>query len=169
MKTTVTELPDSRVEVEVEVPADDVERGLQRAARSAGARDAHARLPQGQGAAVAGDPAGRLRRRAARRRSATRCPSGTSGRCSTPGSARSATPSIEIVSTPEAEGEPLEFKFEVGVRPKAKLGEYKGLEVGRAEAEVPEEIVDREVERIREGFARLEPVERAGRRGRRRC
>ena len=34
MKTTVTELPDSRVRVEVEVPPEDVERGVeQRAAR----------------------------------------------------------------------------------------------------------------------------------------
>lgn len=70
-------------------------------------------------------------------------------------------PSIEIVSAPEAEGEPLEFKFEIGVRPPAKLGEYKGLEVGKAEAEPTDEIVDREVERIREGFTKLEPVERA--------
>ena len=51
------------------------------------------------------------------------------------------------------------------MRPKAKLGEYKGLEVGRAEAEPTEEIVDREIERIREGFARLEPVERAAAEG----
>jgi trigger factor len=70
-------------------------------------------------------------------------------------------PNIEIVSAPEAEGEPLEFKFEIGVRPPAKLGEYKGLEVGKAEAESTDEIVDREVERIREGFTKLEPVERA--------
>jgi len=70
-------------------------------------------------------------------------------------------PNIEIVSAPEAEGEPLEFKFEIGVRPPAKLGEYKGLAVGKAEAEPTDEIVDREVERIREGFAKLEPVERA--------
>jgi len=70
-------------------------------------------------------------------------------------------PSIEIVSAPETEGEPLEFKFEIGVRPPAKLGEYKGLEVGKAEAEPTDEIVDREIERIREGFAKLEPVERA--------
>ena len=69
-------------------------------------------------------------------------------------------PSIEMVSTPDSEGEPLAFKFEVGVRPPAKLGEYKGLEVGRAENEVPDDIVDREIERVREGFARLEPVER---------
>ena len=46
------------------------------------------------------------------------------------------------------------------MRPKAELGEYKGLEVGKAENEVPDEVVDTEVERIREGFARLEPVER---------
>jgi trigger factor len=70
-------------------------------------------------------------------------------------------PKIEIVSAPEGEDEPLELKFEIGVRPAAKLGEYKGLEVGKAEAEPTEEIVDREVERIREGFAKLEPVERA--------
>jgi trigger factor len=70
-------------------------------------------------------------------------------------------PGIEIVSAPQAEGEPLGFKFEIGVRPKAKLGDYKGLEVGRPEAEAPGEIVDREIERMRQGFARLEPVERA--------
>jgi trigger factor len=45
------------------------------------------------------------------------------------------------------------------------LGEYKGLEVGRAEAEPADEIVDREVERIRAGFSRLEPVERAAAEG----
>jgi trigger factor len=69
-------------------------------------------------------------------------------------------PSIEMVSTPDDEGEPLEFKFEVGVRPPAKLGEYRGLEVGRREDEVPDDVVEREIERVREGFARLEPVER---------
>jgi trigger factor len=70
-------------------------------------------------------------------------------------------PKVEVVSTPEGEGEPLAFKFEIGVRPKAELGEYKGLEVGRAEAEPPAEMVDREIERLREGFAKLEPVDRA--------
>src|SRR5262249_27607723 len=74
-------------------------------------------------------------------------------------------PSIEILTTPEAEGEPLEFKFEVGVRPAAELGGYRGLEVGRAEEEVPEEIVGRGLERVREGFARLEPVQRAAAEG----
>jgi trigger factor len=74
-------------------------------------------------------------------------------------------PSIEMVSTPEDEGQPLEFKFQVGVRPAARLGDYKGLEVGKAEQEVPDEVVDTEVERVREGFARLEQVERAAAEG----
>ena len=37
-----------------------------------------------------------------------------------------------------AEGEPLGFSIEIGVRPEAKLGEYKGLEVGRREPQVDE-------------------------------
>jgi len=74
-------------------------------------------------------------------------------------------PNIEIVSAPQAEGEALEFKFEIGVRPKAELGEYKGLEVGKAEAEPTDEIVDREIERIQQGFTKLEPVERAAAEG----
>ena len=56
------------------------------------------------------------------------------------------------------------FTIEVGVRPPAKLGDYKGLEVGRREPEVAEEDVDAEVERLRESLASLETVERAGRR-----
>jgi trigger factor len=74
-------------------------------------------------------------------------------------------PRIEIVSAPEAEDEALEFKFEIGVRPKATLGQYKGLEVGKAESEPDEEIVDREIARIRESFTKLEPVERAAAEG----
>ena len=51
------------------------------------------------------------------------------------------------------------------MRPKAELGDYKGLEVGREDKEVDEEVIDTEVDRIREGFARLEPVERASKEG----
>jgi len=58
---------------------------------------------------------------------------------------------IDMVSTPEVEGEPLTFKFEVGVRRTAELGEYKGLEVGR-EGKSRRVGDDTEVERIREGF-----------------
>jgi trigger factor len=62
-------------------------------------------------------------------------------------------------------GEPLSFAIEVAVRPRAELGSYEGLEVGRPEPEVPDEAVDAELERLREGFASLKPVEREAREG----
>jgi trigger factor len=62
---------------------------------------------------------------------------------------------------PPAEGDALEFTIEVGVRPVAELGDYRGIEVGRAEPEVPPEAIDAEIERMREGLAALDPVERA--------
>src|SRR4029079_18035093 len=51
--------------------------------------------------------------------------------------------------------------IEVGVTPKAKLGDYKGLEVGRREPEVPDEAIDQEIERLREPLARVDSVDRA--------
>ncbi len=69
-------------------------------------------------------------------------------------------PKLDMPDAP-AEGEPLEFTIEVGVRPQAKLGEYKGLEIGKAEPEVPPEEIDKEIERMRESFASLNPVDRA--------
>jgi len=69
-------------------------------------------------------------------------------------------PKLDVGDLP-AEGEDLAFSIEMGVRPKAALGDYKGLEVGKVEVEVEDETIDAEVERIREGFGSLAPVERA--------
>ena len=107
---------------------------------------------KGKVPAADGHPARRARGRASSRRCATRCRSGTSARCSSRGQRRSATRSSTSPSSPAA-GEQLTFSIEVGVRPKAKLGDYKGLEVGRAEPEVPDEAIEAELERLREGFA----------------
>jgi trigger factor len=160
MQPTVSELPGSRARVEVEVPAADVERAVNRAARAL-AREM--RMP---GFRKGKAPPSLVIQRlgfAAVLEEAIRegLPEWYERALLGSGIAPVGDPSIEIVSTPEAEGEPLSLKFEIGVRPKATLGEYKGLEVGRAEPEAPDEIVDREVERIREGFAKLEQVERA--------
>jgi trigger factor len=73
-------------------------------------------------------------------------------------------PQLKLEDLPE-EGQPLSFSIEVGVRPKAKLGDYTGLEVGKAEPEVPPEAVQEELDRLREGFASLQPVERAAQDG----
>jgi|SRR6476620_2552110 len=159
MQTTLKELPNSRVEVAVEVPAADVEKATSRAAR---AMAKEMRMP--------GFRAGKAPPSLVIQRLGFGPVLQEAIRDSLPewyelalfdaGVSPIGDPSIEMVSTPEGEGEGLNFKFEVGVRPEAKLGEYKGIEVGKEEQEVPDEIVDTEVERIREGFARLEPVER---------
>lgn len=159
METTVSELPGSRVSVAAEVAAADVERAVNRAA---GGLAREMRMPgfrkgkappslaiQRVGFAAVLDEAIR-----------EGLPEWYERALLASGIAPVGDPSIEIVSRPESPGEPLSFKFEIGVRPQAELGEYRGLEVGRAEPEAPEEMVEREIERIREGFAKLEPVER---------
>jgi trigger factor len=159
MQTTLTELPDSRARVEVEVPAADVDRASSRAARAL-AREMRlpgfrkGKAPPSLVIQRVGFPA--VLEEAIREA----LPEWYERALLDSGISPIGDPSIEMVSTPEAEGEPLEFKFEVGVRPEAQLGEYKGLEVGRKETEVPDDVVDTEVERLRQGFARLEPVER---------
>jgi trigger factor len=68
-------------------------------------------------------------------------------------------PDVNLESVPD-QGDPLAFTIEVGVRPKAKLGDYKGVEVGRREPEISNDEVDSELERMREAGASLETVER---------
>jgi trigger factor len=159
MQTNVTELPDSRVRVEVEVPSEEVQKGVNRAARGL-AREM--RLP---GFRKGKAPPSLVIQRlgfGAVLEEAIRdsLPEWYERALLGSGISPIGDPSVEMVSTPEDEGDTLEFKFEIGVRPRAELGDYKGLEVGKAEPEVPDDIVEREVERIRESFARLDPVER---------
>jgi trigger factor len=159
MDTSVTELPGSRARVEVEVSSEDVEKGVNRAARTL-AREM--RLPGfRKGKAPPSLVIQRLGFGAVLEQAIRdSLPEWYERALLGSGISPVGDPSVEVVSTPEAEGEPLAFKFEIGVRPQAELGDYRGLEVGRAEPEVPDDIVEREVERIRESFARLEPVER---------
>ena len=164
METTLKELPNSRVEVEVEVAAADVEKATSRAAR---AMAKEMRMP---GFRAGKAPTSLVIQRLGfgpvlQEAIREALPEWYELALFDSGVSPIGDPNIDMVSMPENEGEPLKFKFEVGVRPAAKLGDYKGLEVGKEEKEVPDEIVDTEVERIREGFARLEPVERAGAEG----
>ena len=159
MKTSVTELPDSRVRVDVDVSPGDVERGMGRAARGL-ARDL--RVP---GFRKGKAPPSLIIQRVGREavlQQAMRdsLPEWYERALLSSGINPVGDPSIDVTSLPQAEGESLSFKFEVGVRPEAKLGDYKGLEVGRPEPDVPDDIVEAELEQLREGFARLEPRQR---------
>jgi trigger factor len=159
MQTSVTELADSRVRVEVAVDPKDVDRAASRAARAMAKEMRMPGFRKGKAPpslVIQRIGFGPVLEEAIREA----LPEWYEAALLDSGISPIGDPSIEMVATPEGEGEALEFKFEVGVRPPAKLGEYKGLEVGRDEKEVDEEIVDTEIDRIREGFARLEPVER---------
>ena len=160
MKTAVTELPDSRARVEVEVPAELVGRSTQRAARGLAREMKMPGFRKGKAPpslVIQRLGFGTVLQEAIRES----LPEWYEQGLLRSGVSPVGDPDIEIVSAPQAEGEALEFKFEIGVRPKAELGEYKGLEVGKAETEPTDEIVDREIERIQQGFTKLEPVERA--------
>lgn len=67
-------------------------------------------------------------------------------------------PDVDFEGPPEA-GD-LTFTATVRTRPKAKLGTYKGVEVGKEEAVVEEGAVQAELDRLLEQAARLQPTER---------
>ena len=159
MKTTVKELPNSRVQVDAEVDAADVQRGIARAARGFAKEMRMPGFRKGKAPAslvIQRVGFGPVLEEAIR----DSLPEWYERALLDSAISPVGNPDVEIVTAPEGEGEPLTFKFEVGVRPKAKLGEYKGLEIGKAEPEVPADIVDREIERMQQSFAKLEPVER---------
>lgn len=72
---------------------------------------------------------------------------------------------LDIVSQPEIDvtqiekGKPFIFTAEVAVKPEVTLGEYKGIEVAKADVDVTDEEVDAEIEKEREAQSRMIPVE----------
>jgi len=158
VSTTVTELPESRVRVQAEVPAEEVEK-----------RVAHAARALGRSMRVPGFRAGKAPAPVVIKRIGRDAVLDEAVRDSIGGWYSAAIDAAAIVPVGEpaldmgelpAYGEPLSFAIEIGVRPQATLGEYKGLEVGKREPEASDEAVEAEVERVRERSGRLETVER---------
>jgi trigger factor len=161
--TTVTELPESRVRVQAEVPADEVERQLQQAARKLGSQ---LRIPGFRKGKV---PPPVVIRRLGREYvldEALRTALGTwyVDAIDESGIVPIGEPDLDVGDLP-AQGEPLQFSIEIGVRPEARLGEYKGLEVGRREPEVEDAKIDETLEAMRDRMATLDTVERAAGKG----
>ncbi len=163
VKTNVTELPESRVRVEAEVPSEEVERRLQQAARSLGRE---LRIPGFRKGKVPPPVVIRRLGRDAVLDEALRSSLGNwyVDAIDASGIAPVGEPNLDVGDLPE-QGQPLSFSIEIGVRPRAELGEYKGLEVGRREPAVDEAAIDAEVERLRERFATLDNVDRAAENG----
>ncbi len=158
VQTTVAELPDSRVRVQVRVAPGEIEARVQ---RKAGELGRQLKLPGFRKGKV---PAPLVLQRLGREAvldDAVR--DGLAGwyaeAIRESGIVPVGDPKIDLGELP-AQGEELEFAVEIGVLPVAELGEYSGLEVGRREAALDEELVEHEVQAMRERLARLETAER---------
>jgi len=163
LTTRVTELPESRVRVEAEVPADEVERSLTRAAQQLARQT---RVPGFRKGKV---PPQVFIRRVGREHVLDEAVRSSIGgwyadAIDAAGIVPVGEPKLDLGDLPPA-GEPLSFSIEIGVRPAATLGEYLGLEVGRREPQVDEERVAHELEHLRERLAKLEAVERPAQQG----
>src|SRR5688500_14462892 len=159
VNTSVTELPGSRVRVEAQVPPEEVERRIAQAARALGR---NMRVP---GFRAGKAPAPVVIKRVGREAvldEAVRDAIGAwySAAIDAAAIVPVGEPELDMGELP-GQGQPLTFSIEIGVRPEAKLGEYKGLEVGKREPGSSDEEVEAEVERVRERAGRLETVDRA--------
>jgi trigger factor len=157
--TRTTELGDSRVRVEVEVPSDALEREMRSAAAEIGRE---MRVPGFRSGKVPPQVVIQQVGREAVLDEAVRrgLPAWYEEALSDAGITTVGDPKVDLSDLP-AKGSPLAFTIEVGIIPPARLGEYKGIEVGRREPSVDPEEVQTELERLRESLASLQTVERA--------
>jgi len=159
VKTNITELPDSRVRVEVEVPTEALERELNSAASELGRE---MRVPGFRSGKVPAEVVLRQVGREAVLDEAVRrgLPGWYEQALADTGIQTVGDPQVDLSDLPE-KGAPLAFTIEIGVVPPAQLGEYKGIEVGRRGPNVDDQEVQAELERLRESHASLETVDRA--------
>jgi trigger factor len=163
VSTTVTELPESRVRVQAEVAPEEIERRLASAAKQLGRS---LRIPGFRTGKVPPPIVIQRVGRDAVLDEAVR------DNLSTWYTAAIDDAHIVPIGDPEldlgelpGEGQPLTFSIEIGVRPKATLGEYKGLEVPKQEPAIDDEAVTGQLDQLRERTARLETAERAAEKG----
>ncbi|MGH2860486.1 MAG: trigger factor [Solirubrobacteraceae bacterium] len=156
--TTVTDLPESRVRVEAEVAPAEVEHRMQQAARKLGSQ---LKIPGFRTGKV---PPPVVIRRLGREYVLDEAVRDALGAwyvdaIDVAGIAPVGEPEVNVGDLPGA-GLPLAFSIEIGVRPVAELGAYKGVEVERREPAVDDGAIDAEIERLRDRLATLETVEK---------
>jgi len=163
VNTTVTELPESRVNVDVEIAAEEIQKTLENQARKLGRE---MKMP---GFRTGKIPPAVVIQRIGRE---SILDEAVRGRLTDwylkavqdSGIAPVGDPEVDLGDLP-GEGKALTFSFEVGVRPTAKLGTYRGMEVGKREPAADPEAVDAQIDEMRERFARLEVVKRPAENG----
>jgi trigger factor len=163
LTTTVTELPESRVRVQVQVSPGEIESRVEHKARQLGRE---LKLPGFRRGKV---PAPLVIQRVGREAVLEEAVRDTLGSwyadaIETAGIVPVGDPRLDLGDLPP-QGQALEFSIEIGVLPKAELGQYKGLEVGRGEPAVDEQRIEQEIEALRERLAKLQTAERPAERG----
>lgn len=163
LTTTLTELGDSRVRLQVLIAADELEGRLERKARQLGGQ---LKLPGFRKGKV---PAPLVIQRMGREvvlEEAVRdtLSSWYAVAIEEAGIVPVGDPTVDLGDLPP-QGQSLEFSIEIGVLPKAELGQYRELEVGRGEPEADDARIEQEVEGMRERLARLETAERPAQTG----
>jgi trigger factor len=158
VKTTVTELPDSRVRLQVQVPSSELEGRLEHKAHQLGRE---LKLPGFRRGKV---PAPLVIQRIGRETVLEEAVRDTlsswySDAIETAGIVPVGDPQVDLGDLPP-QGEALEFSIEIGVLPKAELGKYEGLEVARREPTIEQEQIQQEIDAVRERLARLQTAER---------
>jgi trigger factor len=153
----VTPLEENKVRLDVAVPEDEVQKGMARAIRQLGRE---VRVP---GFRPGKAPAEVIVQRVGRDAVVQEMLKGSLGGWYSAAVAETGLqpiddPDLDLESVPD-EGD-LTFQATVQVRPTATLGEYTGLDVGRADAEIPEGALEAELNALREKASRLVPVER---------
>jgi trigger factor len=157
VQAQVEELPENRVRLTVQVPSHDVHHAVE-----------HAADDLAQSVKVPGFRKGRVPRqvllqRVGRERLMTEAVESHIGGWFWNAAARSrvrpvAQPEYDF-ELPASDDEDWEFTATVAVQAKPELPDWKQLEVGVAEVEVPEELVQQELDALRATVAELVPVE----------
>lgn len=157
MKTKVEELPESRVRLEVEVPEADVRHALEHAASDMADS---LRIPGfRQGKAPPQIVAARVGRDAIWQEALRSHLDGWFWNAAeTSGIRPVASPEVEV-QDPPAEGGSFRFTATVAVLPKPEVADWTKLEVPAVEPEIPADLIDLELERVRETVAELAPVD----------
>jgi trigger factor len=157
VQTQVEELPQNRVRLKVQVPSHDVHHAVE-----------HAAEDLSQSVKVPGFRKGKVPRqvllqRVGRERLMTEAVESHIGGWFWNAAARTRVRPVEQpqydFELPASADEDWEFTATVAVQAKPELPDWKELEVGVAEVEVPEELVQAELDALRSTVAELVPVE----------
>ncbi|HJQ73765.1 MAG TPA: trigger factor [Gaiellaceae bacterium] len=157
MQAQVEELPENRVRLTVQVPSHDVHHAVEHAA------DDLAQSVKIPGFRKGKVPRQVLLQRVGRERLMTEAVESHIGGWFWNAAARSRLRPVEQpeydFELPDSADEDWEFTATVAVQAKPELPDWKNLEVGVAEIEVPDELVQTELDALRGTVAELVPVE----------